>query len=151
MEKEIEEDYCSYKTSKLLKDKGFNESIETLIQPDGTRWFLDENSVKIDKHLTIRNSETNPYSDAVSCPTLAMAAKWLRKTYNLHISVFVGTDESSDADGKIVEEWSFWTYLIESTYGNIIYDACAQFDPTEYQSYEEALEAAIVYSLKNLI
>ena len=148
MEKEIEEDYCSYKTSKLLKDKGFNESIETLIQPDGTRWFLDENSVKIDKHLTIRNSETNPYSDAVICPTLQMAAKWLREVHKIYIDIganfaYVNEDGEINFDRPNYT----WDIICLENGETLAYSKIS----TIYLSYERALEEAIVCSLKNLI
>lgn len=148
MEKEIEEDYCSYKTSKLLKDKGFNESIETLIQPDGTRWFLDENSVRRGHHLTMRNIEQNPYSDAVSCPTLQMAAKWLREVQKIYIDIGASVVYVNE-DGEInfYRPNYTWDIICLENGETLAYSKLA----TNYDSYEEALEAAIVYSLKNLI
>lgn len=126
----IAEDYVGFETRNLLWQKGMPKDCFN--------------------HLVCENTQENTVRKYYTC-SLYKAMKWLREIYNFHICVSVGTDESSDADGKIVEEWSFWTFLIESTYGNIIYDACAQFDPIEYQSYEEACEAAIKYVLENLI
>lgn len=120
----IKKDYVSRETYNLLKEKGYDGEFKTCYDIEGYAYHAI--------HLY----------DAI---------KWFRKTYNFNISISIGTDGSSDADGKIVEEWSFWTYLIESTYGNVIYDACAQFDPVEYQSYEESCEAAIKYCLENLV
>lgn len=80
-----------------------------------------------------------------------MAMKWLREVHGLHIDVFVGMDESYDADGVMVEEWHFWTYSITTIEGDIVYDAYDQFDVVEYQTYEEAVETALKYCLINLI
>lgn len=71
----ITEDYVSFETAKLLEEKGFDEAIETLIKPDGIKYFLDTNSVNNKKHSTIKNSEINIYSEDVCCPTIQMACK----------------------------------------------------------------------------
>ncbi len=91
------------------------------------------------------------YRDDVAQPTLQMAMKWLRKIHGLHIDVFVGMDESHDADGVMVDKWNFWTYRITTTNGEIVYDAYDQFDVVEHQTYEEAAENAILFCLNNLI
>ena len=131
----IKEDYVSFEVAKLLKEKGFDEPVMYHFTPDGTQ----------------RKFQQAFYRDDVAQPTLQMAMKWLRKIHGLHIDVFVGMDESHDADGVMVDEWNFWTYRITTTTGEIVYDAYDQFDVVEHQTYEEAAENAILFCLNNLI
>ena len=131
----IKEDYVSFEVAKLLKEKGFDEPVMYHFTPDGTQ----------------RKFQQAFYRDDVAQPTLQMAMKWLREVHGLHIDVFVGEDESYDADGVMVEEWHFWTYRITTIEGEFVYDAYDQFDVVEYQTYEEAAEDAILFCLNNLI
>lgn len=131
----IKEDYVSFEVAKLLKEKGFDEPVMYHFTPDGTQ----------------RKFQQAFYKDDVAQPTLQMALKWLREVHGLHIYVFVGMDESYDADGVMVEEWHFWTYHITNIEGEFVYDAYDQLDVVEYQTFEEAAEDAILFCLNNLI
>ena len=69
----ITEDYVSFETAKLLKEKGFDERCFSFYWSDGS---LDANSH--DKKTNLRNStSSNPVA-----PTLQMAMKWLREVTN---------------------------------------------------------------------
>lgn len=131
------EDYVSYDTAKLLKEKGFDESIETLIGPEEIIYHLDENSISRQIHSTISNSEINIYSEGVSCPTLQMAMKWLREVHNLDIIVPPQFDNSK------------WTYSA------IIFKLsipCTEIRLNDNKDKkEQACEAAIKYCLENLV
>jgi hypothetical protein len=131
----IKEDYVSFEVAKLLKEKGFDEPVMYHFTPDGTQ----------------RKFQQAFYRDDVAQPTLQVAMKWLREVHGLHIDVFVGVDESYDADGVMVDEWHFWTYRITTIEGEFVYDAYDQFDVVEHQTYEEAVESAILFCLNNLI
>lgn len=75
------------------------------------------------------------------------AMKWLREKHDWYISIGYYEDDSTDADGNIVETWWFWGYdIIGLPSGGIAVECC-----DEYYSYEEAVEAALLYVLKNLI
>ena len=65
----IEEDYVSFETAKLLKEKGFDEECIYVYRHDGSEdiWDADKEDIACQK------------------PTLQMAMKWLRKKYNIHI------------------------------------------------------------------
>lgn len=132
----ITEDFVNYNIANLLKEKGFDEEIETLITPTGKIYFLDENSVEKTPHKTICNSQINTYSNDVSCPTLQMAMKWLREVHNLHIDV----DPSKGNWNSTVLELEGWSCAVKFEEDIPIQD-----------SYEEACEAAIKYCLVNLI
>ena len=87
----ITEDYVSFETAKLLKEKGFNEHCfcvnyplpegghHNIILPD-----LLNNSIIpfIDEYKFCRYKE-----DFITIPTLQMAMKWLREVYGLHVWV----------------------------------------------------------------
>lgn len=78
----VEEDYVSFETAKILKEKGFDwdcKQVYDLVRPqscaDGKTYdnFSDKNP--------------NANGDLVSAPTLQMAVKWLRKTHGILLIV----------------------------------------------------------------
>lgn len=80
----IEENYVSFETAKLLKEKGFDWECKTVkfyTEPD-----YDQES-----------------PDGVIAPTISMAMKWLRDTFHLEIYPF------HDA----IQENNDWWYRIE--------------------------------------
>ena len=125
----ITEDYVSYDTAKLLKEKGFNE-------PCIATYNLVTKEFEVEE---VYQDWTTRWAEYVSAPTLQMAMKWLREIYHLEIYPF------HDA----IQECNTWWYSAERhTKG------CGL---TEYESdsiygkYEEACEAGIKYCLENLI
>lgn len=78
----ITEDYVSFETAKLLKEKGFDEECFAYyyVMPHKTVIAYDKDFPKnSDLSLIYTNLEFG------SLPTLQMAMKWLREVYNLHI------------------------------------------------------------------
>lgn len=69
----ITEDYVSFETAKLLKEKGFDEPTFWFYVGDGTKLYAH----KIAGHDWWRR------------PTLQMAMKWLREVHNLFIEISV--------------------------------------------------------------
>ena len=127
----ITEDYVSFETAKLLKEKGFDEP--TVFRygdyPDNHDLLFAPSGMAI-----VKNSETQPYF--YSAPTLQMAMKWLREVHKIFISiVFL---EESDMYGFVIENISSKKYLATSK-------------NDRYSTYEDACEVAIRYSLENLI
>lgn len=129
----ITEDYVSYGVARLLKDKGFDESIETLIRPDGVIYRLDD--------FTITNSEIKIYSDDVCCPTLQMARKWLSDVHNIFISISIGYV------GRESRKTYMWMPCICKS-DHIEYPTEENF---EAPSEEEAIVDALRYCLEHLI
>lgn len=125
------EDYVSFETAKLLKERGFDwdcKQVYDLVRPqscaDGKMYdnFPDKNP--------------NAYSELVSAPTLQMAMKWLREVHKIEIRVIYDNERLS------------W------------YGACNPMNELSQillgfgrksKSYEEACEEAIRYCLKKLI
>ena len=139
----IKESYCSYEVSKLLKEKGFDEEIETLITQEGTIFHLDENSISKEKHQKIKNSKINIYSNDVSCPTQSMAMAWLREEKNIHIIAIPTMYHSKKCNyTPVIHKITNveYGYDFENGIGDVICN-----------SYEEVIEAALLYTLKNLI
>ena len=116
----IEEDYVSFETAKLLKEKGFNGAVSAHYNDIGGMIM-----------------GTNPISkNTVKCPTLQMAMKWLRETFEIHCQI----------DCPIAA--SNWRYGIRDLNQD---EWFALRNMGDYDTYEEACEAAIRYCLENLI
>ena len=129
----IKEDYVSFEIAKLLKEKGFNEICRAAYTDDG-------------KFITHHNYYSQCKDEYVA-PTHQMAMKWLREK-GFHINASISYDYSEDADGNIIDKRTFWLFEIFSSFGgDIIYTE----EVNEYDSYEEAVEAALKYILENLI
>ncbi len=132
----ITEDYVSFETAKLLKEKGFDaplwfyyDSNEELRLASWSGWEEDWNNCLI-------NNESTPF---ISAPTLQMAMKWLREVHNIHVvpkfDFYAGNYTGRIYDGRR-----------ESTMEKDDYIAIVEND-----TYEEAADAAIKYCLENLI
>ena len=133
----ITEDYVSFKVAKLLKEKGFDEkcSYEWGVPDIDGGYILQKWSIY---NGEIRNSEL--INDAYAAPTLQMACKWLREVHNACICInMVGNEDDS---------YALFTYNI---YQNKNYKLIFGSNIPKYNSYEEAVEAAIKYTLENLI
>ena len=140
----IEEDYVSFETAKLLKEKGFEGySIITIYDGNAASAYFKELQ---EKHLPYSSDDPKLKEFYYTRPTLQMAIKWLRKVHNIHIEL--NWDKGNQLynfniwkPGKYQPEISsldLWRIYKDYNY------------PGEW-NYEEAAEEAIQYSLKNLI
>ena len=137
----IKEDYVSFETAKLLKEKGFDGSVSVHYNELGSTIMC-----------------CNPISkNWIKCPTLQMAMKWLRKMHNIHIEVNLSFSED-----PIKYPPFYYVYVLDSKSGNSVIDPAARIDglnplvdvdntPRNFNTYEEACEAAIKYCLEKLI
>lgn len=121
-----QEAYVSFETAKLLKEKGFDENTLMVYMSYG-------DLCKCNRYDSIRNSNYNDITKnyfECTAPTQQMAMKWLREK-DIRIC-----PDYSDVDGK-------WFTMIgtkkKRTYSGY------------YDTYEEAVEKALKYSLENLI
>jgi hypothetical protein len=136
MEDNITEDYVSFETAKLLKEKGFNRCP---LFP----CYKEDNGKFIDIPTTL---DTINYC-FIPAPTIQRAMKWLRKSYN--ITVLPGVRIPHAICGKIEAYWVGIWYVPKNNGGALCF-----ISPTPekgYSSYEEACEAGIKYSLEHLI
>ena len=120
----ITEDYVSFETAKLLKDKGFDEYTFSDYSEEGVIGF---------------NEVETRIAKGYQRPTLQMAMKWLRKEHNLCI---VPLPIVTDDDG---EGGCLWKYTISMKL-KVLFDS-----ENLYESPEIALDDAIKYCLENLI
>lgn len=118
----IQEDYISFDTAKLLKEKGFNEATYHDYDEKGRRWF--------EEVLVCHNSQ-----GGIACPTLQMAMKWLRDIHGLFIHI------------DVIREASCWLADIQDIKEDVnIYPV-----EEDFPNYEQACEAGIKYCLTNLV
>ena len=121
----ITEDYVSFETAKLLKEKEFNWEVH--------RSYLVNDNVFIPGDI----NDVPLRKDAIRIPTLQMAMKWLREVHKLVPIILAGGD-------------SYWFRIDkanEDNWKNTIY----REDVKSFPTYEEACEASIKYCLENLI
>ena len=135
----IEEDYVSFETAKLLKEKGFDEKVDTLYKTDAE--FL-KSTLCInynDANFTLSDMHNIP-ENTVSAPTIQMAMKWLRKKK----VVIIPVPYSFTLDNEVYQ----WLYSIWCG-DNLEIDA--DFEDDLFDSYEDACEDAMKYALENFI
>jgi len=129
----ITEDYVSFETAKLLKEKGFAETSNTI----GT--YNDKGEFYLYKHEKGYNH--NHLTSWYSAPTLQMTMKWLREVHNYAISICLDS---------YVEPYDNEYYIVIRRRK----DRFEEISPCEqvyFKTYEQACEAAIKYCLENLI
>lgn len=130
----IEEAYCSFEVAKLLKEKGFDEPCECF-------YDTENNDVSIvNGWMDISNSELEEREIVCySAPTHQMAMAWLREKYGIFIAInnddldfnwqcYDLINRGSTLDPKILSE----------SYGG-------------FKHYEDAVEVALKFCIKNLI
>ena len=126
----IQEDYVGFEIAKLLKEKGFDEPCFRYAESkeiyESGDWYVG-----------------NVTGGCIGVPTLQMAMKWLREVHKIHISVEMGFDVDN-------HQYYFFVPSVcrfsdkSGEYGN-------PFGEKEFDTYEQACEAAIKYCLENLI
>lgn len=133
----IKEDYISFETAKLLKEKGFEcEKNSTTAMYNELGVFLPLSTAAEELYRDYNDFDEYDYI----APTFQMAMKWLREVHGLQCDI--GYDDL---------DW-FWNIIsIDKTVSiedrpKLIKDGLAG-----YKTYEEACEAAIKYCLENLI
>ena len=126
----ITEAYVSFEVAKLLKEKGFNE-------PTWTR-YEDDNEVIFGDKYDWNNSPMGQ----ISAPTHQMAVAWLREEKNILIYVYPVIDLPVKNNYTFYWRWDGKKKR---------HDAPHIGDKHNYESPEQATEAALKYSLENLI
>ena len=142
----IQEAYCSFEVAKLLKEKGFNESTD--------KQFFISDKIIGNYNITDRSRNPERYLDD---PTHQMAMRWLREIHNIDIVI----DASVGMLGVKVYVPFISTYKplkdelskARQIKRGIYYKDDRGVIPAlqHFDSYEEAVEAALKYSLENLI
>lgn len=141
MKNNIQESYCSFEVSKLLKEKGFD------IQGDKVYGQVFENTFRLVNISFTKMDEESGFKDApyFNAPTHALAIEWIR--VNFGICIYVGCKEKEDGSGDV---WYIpcGRNLPLKKNGQFIIDTIPYL-PKE--TPQEATEAALLYTLQNLI
>ena len=125
--KEITEDYVSFETAKLLKEKGFDEPVMYHFTPDGAQ----------------RKFQQAFYKDDIAQPTLQMALKWLMEVKHYYIQVRL--------DSWSCRDHIVYFVIIQKTDSDFELMLQEGARPVFYATPEEAYEDAINYCLEDLI
>jgi hypothetical protein len=136
----IEEDYVSFETAKLLKEKGFEGySIISIFDEDAANAYIKELQ---EKHLPYSSDDPKLKEFYYPQPTLQMAMKWLREKHGIYIdiSIYVIT--------KDILKYNINVYYKKHKNDSIYLGIHLT---KECSKYEQACEAAIKYCLENLI
>ena len=137
----IKEAYCSFEVSKLLKEKGFNEPCNRVYQGPNLKYTtlpisplmsLGELGGFHPKQLYVTNNELGDI--VYTAPTQQITMGWLREK-NISIEPSVVTPH-------------YWVYTIYEILNNKVKEV---YNDGGFDSYEEAVEAALKYSLEKLI
>ena len=127
----IKEAYCSFEVAKLLKEKGFNELARFY-------YFEPRQSPEMfPSQREHRNTDKIYGENTLIAPTHQMAMRWLREVHNIII------EPESVWNGK---EWEYLLFVVTPQNADSPY-----YEHNPYKSYEECVEAALKYVLKNLI
>jgi len=139
----IKEDYCSFEVAKLLKEKWFPQEYDiyhSMVYNEED--YEDEYEVqrmvlqtKLVKAGTLSSYPISVPEPKCFCPTHQMAMAWLREIYGIDIVI-----EISDPS---VKDRKYYCMIWDGNNNSYILDL--------FNSYEEAVETALKYSLENLI
>lgn len=134
----INEAYCSFEVAKLLKDKGFLQDVNIRMTQNLSYYDNIGLCHNLSKYY---DSLIQDKIDFVIAPTHQMACAWLREVHKVLIVI-----DAYHAD--------HWEGCIDSFEIRIYSHASTIIVPNEiahHTDYTEAVEAAIKYSLENLL
>ncbi len=127
----ITEDYVSFETAKLLKEKGFDVYVKSYYNK----------AAEFNGNMALWNYNIADFR--YSAPTLQMAMKWLREVHNINLAPYA-----------LSLGWAFDVFDLSSrdiTGCKKLYSMDFLSKSEAYSTYEEACEAGIRYVLENLI
>lgn len=124
----VEERYCSFEISKLLREKGFNEPCRAAYTKYG-KLFTTQ----------IQQYVTNIVWECVA-PTHQMAIDWLREKKNIFIII---EPHAYDYVNEKNKSYSCSLWIGDNYYQYI--------ESRDYPSYGEAVEAILKYVLEKII
>ena len=122
----IVEQFVSFDTARMLKEAGFDVPCFNQYTDRGTVWHCD-----CPENFNISQCAT-------SCPTQALAARWLREKHRIVVDVtFIPPSVNGDV----------WQYFIGEM-DDMVWEG--DFEPSDrrYKTYEEALEEGLKRSLE---
>lgn len=127
----IEEQFVSFDTARMLKEAGFEANLKTMyVEEEKDEWaFWDSGS---------KRSDYNYFDDTISCPTQALAARWLREKHRIVVDV---TFIPPSVDG---DEWQYFIGEMD----DMVWEGDFESSDRKYSTYEEAFEAGLQEAIK---
>lgn len=151
-------DFVTFEIANKLKEKGFKEKCVAYYWEkinEHTPAFVVEDNIPEDGICLLdllSNHNQAEWSCFIDAPTISQVLKWLREEKKLHIEPCVLADSDTDADNKIINEYTYWSFsIISIETGDMIYFEYEHIDDKRFDTYEQAVLAGIEYVLDNLI
>lgn len=162
---EIQEDYCSFEVSKLLKEKGFDAPcrgrvhcshyhlVKDNIIPSNIPTHINETFAPVQKwnRLKERDPNSTGFLEGLntSIPTHALAIKWIRENFQVNINVFPVHQYNEGREDYL--NLVGWQFILTVSRDNKRDQDKSVSSILNYPSSESATEAALLYTLQNLI
>lgn len=129
----ITENYVSFETAKLLKEKGFDEQCYAYYN------IFYDNDGKDLKLWRKYPHRAQPNTNYLNVPTLQTAMKWLREKHNLYVDIILHSVNRTLIYEARIDKINSPSYI------DVILPQINE------PIYENACESAIKYCLENLI
>ena len=126
----------NFKLAKLLKEKGFNEVCQKWYSVEGGLYYQDEFD---------NNRGFIPVCEC-EAPTIAEVVMWLLESYKIYIHISPHGQEED-----LLEDCRWWFSVYKNKLYNLVGGSKVTKDIEDFGSLTEAYEAAIEYTLKNLL
>ena len=131
MDNNDKETYVSFRTARLLKEKGFDWKIPT--------YYCDDYDYAEHSVIEYKVDNYNSHKVHISAPTQQMACDWVEKTYGFFIEI----SRSIDLNGG----YHYFYMILDK---GCKYASSATKD-NNYSSKSDAVDAALLYVLEHLI
>lgn len=146
----ITEDYVSFETARLLKEKGFESDECIAIYDLGNNNAFIRDSAIFDNgpedYLEFQWGEEWRRFGYYLAPTLQMTRKWLRDKHHLHIEIRITNHSMSDMANIVKYYW-----VMTNTETGRWCDESTIYTAKAFDKSEEAEEDAIRHALEKLI
>ena len=136
----LTEQFVSFETAKLLKEKGFDEYCAWQYYTYWEDEELKNYEHPIHNEKVLRNSQMIG-KDNATAPTLQMARQWLDETYDVRIFIL----PARDTDNYMCHVYVVWK--INKSSGDFEEVYMSGF----YEDYDVCMEGAIDYCVESLI
>lgn len=145
----MNEDFVTSKIAHKLKEKGFPQrpdyfNYSSYYAWDGLRkiYSLSNASVWFDPNINREN--------IYFAPTISQVLKWMREEKKIHIEPCILADCDTDADSKIITQYTYWSFsIISIETGDMLYCEYKHMNDRRFNSFEEAALAGIKNVLIN--
>lgn len=153
----ITEDYVSFETAKLLKEKGFDGPCYKVWETHGDSqtlvaapWFVEGETV-VNRESVDAAAKQYAYEynlnnnvEGYLAPTLQMAMRWLREKHNLHVEVRITNH------GITIDIIKYYWVMTNTETGRWC-DESTLYTAKAFDTPEEAEEDAIRHALEKLV